>query len=223
MYSICTQYILTVRRRSEGKTSGRHVIVTPFYLPCRLGSARALTDSRPLRCRLSLGLSPHDRPGKTNEGAGCGWASFRLPPPRDVAATLLSLSLCLSLSLLHTWSWRGGQERGDLTLSPGGKSASGARREKSLGRKRNQRRRANYHFACSARRLPRHAPCPSSLLPRIEPRHHSILATEHPAARSIERTCICLYTVSIFIRAVLFAGPYVTWRAVAYSLARLLQ
>jgi hypothetical protein len=140
LYSICTQYILTVRRRSEGKTSGRHVIVTPFYLPCRLGSARALTDSRPLRCRLSLGLSPHDRPGKTNEGAGCGWASFRLPPPRDVAATLLSLSLCLSLSLLHTWSWRGGQERGDLTLSPG-KSASGARRQKSLGRKRNQRRR----------------------------------------------------------------------------------
>lgn len=221
MYSICTQYILTVRRRSEGKTSGRHVIVTPFYLPCRLGSARALTDSRPLRCRLSLGLSPppHDRPGKTNEGAGCGWASFRLPSPRDVAATLLSL--CLSSTL----------RRGALARRSGTRrshSQSQSRQVRVWGQETEESRteaepttkeRPNYHFACSARRLPRHAPCPSSLLPRIEPRHHSILATEHPASRSMDRsnvrTCIGMYTVSIFIRAVLFAGPYVTWRAVA--------
>lgn len=107
----------------------------------------------------------------------------------------------------HTSSWRGGQERVDLTLSPG-KSASGARREKSLGRNRNQRRRRpNYHFACSARRLPRHHVL--ALFFSESNRHHSILATEHPAARSIDRTNMYmyvhgfhLYTCSIVCRTV---------------------
>lgn len=190
-------------RQTRQTTSGRHV--TPFYLPCRLGSARALTDSRPLRCRW---VSPSRSAGEDERGCRLRLGFVPSRPP-----TRRGCHCHASLSLLHTSSWRGGQERGDLTLSPGGKSASGARREKSLGRKRNQRRRANYHFACSARRLPRHHVL--ALFFSESNRHHSILATEHPAARSIERTCICLYTVSIFIRAVLFAGPYVTWRAVA--------
>lgn len=207
---MCTHYILTVtvRRRSvTDRQDRRQAAVTspPFiYLAASVRHEHWLTPGR----FAVAGSPPRDRPGKTNEGAGCGWASFRLAPP-----TRRGCHCHASLSLLHTSSWRGGQERGDLTLSPGGKSASGARREKSLGRKRNQRRRANYHFACSARRLPRHHVL--ALFFSESNRHHSILATEHPAARSIERTCICLYTVSIFIRAVLFAGPYVTWRAVA--------
>lgn len=135
-----------------------------------------------------------------------GFVPSPLPTRRGCHA-----SLSLSLSLLHTWSWRGGQERGDLTLSPG-KSASGARREKSLGRKRNQRRRRpNYQsttlLAPSAAYHGTH-----HVLPLFFPesnRHHSILATEHPAARSIDRTNMYmyvhgfhLYTCSIVCRTV---------------------
>lgn len=209
MYSICTQYILTVRRRSEGKTSGRHVIVTPFYLPCRLGSARALTDSRPLRCRW---VSPSRSAGEDERGCRL---RLGFVPSRPPHATWLPLPR-LSLSPPHFVVARRSGTRRSHSQSRRQVRVWGQEREESRTEAEpTTKERPNYHFACSARRLPRHAPCPSSLLPRIEPRHHSILATEHPAARSIERTCICLYTVSIFIRAVLFAGPYVTWRAVA--------
>jgi hypothetical protein len=206
------------KKRGQDKRPSRHRHPLLFTLPPRFGTS---TDWLPASSLSAVaGSLPSRSAGEDERGRWLRLGFVPSPPPtRRGCHASLSLSLSLLVSPPHLVVARRSGTRRSHSQSRQVRVWGQETEESRTEAEPTTKERPNYHFACSARRLPRHAPCPSSLLPRIEPRHHSILATEHPASRSMDRsnvrTCIGMYTVSIFIRAVLFAGPYVTWRAVA--------
>lgn len=164
-------------RQTDDKRPSRH---PPFYLPCRLGSARALTDSRPLRCRW---VSPSRSAGEDERGCRLRLGFVPSPSPRDVAATLLSLSL--SVSPHFVVARRSGTSRSH--------SQSQSRQVRVWGQEREESRteaepttKETQLPLCLLRPPPTTAPCPSSLLLRIQP--PSLYPCHRASSCSVDRS-----------------------------------
>jgi hypothetical protein len=183
-------------RQTRQTTSGRHV--TPFYLPCRLGSARALTDSRPLRCRW---VSPSRSAGEDERGCRL---RLGFVPSRPPHATWLPLPR-LSLSPPHFVVARRSGTRRSHSQSRRQVRVWGQEREES--RTEAEPTTESQLPLCLLRPPPTTAPCPCSLLLRIQP--PSLYPCHRASSCSVDRTNMYmsvhgfhLYTCSIVCRTV---------------------